>query len=207
MKSRDLLTTPVLIVTNYVIEPYSGGGFLHRFTPETTSTVYKFIANQEPELVVGERYNIGYRVEDGENVVDMSATAKANDVNKDVSFYVASLIGAQLRETELNKSLQRVSYRASDGIYLGKKYAWRIYGMMIARDTFDEYLTCIGHPSVPCITDESPSVAYREDGLKEAMEKLIISSVLVGGNRFKSNLLPSKKWFQIKGITAITDKK
>lgn len=206
MKSRDLLTTPVLIVSNYSIRPIDGK-FLHSFTPETTGTVYQFVANQEPQLVEGERYNIGYRIEAGRNMVDMSATARASDVDKDVSLYVATVIGAQLRERELSKSLQRVRHSATDGIYLGKKYAWRIYGMMVARDTFEEYLSSIGHPSVACITDDSPSLAYKEDGLKKAMEDFIASAIIVQGNRFRSHLLPSKKWFQVKGIPAITDKK
>jgi hypothetical protein len=208
MKSRELLTTPVLIVTNYTVAPHSGGKFLHSFTPETTHTVYQFIANQEPVLEEGQRYNIGYNVEDGRNWVDISATAKADDVDQHKSYYVSRLLGEELRAVETQKSDERVAHNANDGHYLGKKYAWRIYGMSIARDTFEAYLEDIGHPFVPCLTEDNPSTAYKEAGLEDAMKNLIQSAKRVGGNRFSSPLLPSKKrWFQIKGLSAITDKK
>ncbi|WP_374490535.1 hypothetical protein [Zoogloea sp.] len=208
MKSRDLLTTPVLIVSNYRIVPHASEKFLHSFTPETTSTVYQFIANKEAMLEAGKRYNIGYRVDDdGINWVDISATAKADDVDPQVSYYVARKLGQEICAVETQKSDSRVTHKAKDGHYLGKKYAWRIYGMAVARDTFDAYLEEIKHPSVPCLTDGSSSVAYKEEGLELAMKALIDSAVRVGGNRFSSPLLPSKKWFQIKGISAITDKK
>lgn len=208
MKSRDLLTTPVLIVSNYKIVPHPSGKFLHFFTPETTSTVYQFLANKEVVLEAGERYNIGYSVDDdGVNWVDVSATAKADDVDPQVSYYVARKLGKEAFAVETQKSDDRVTHKAKDGHYLGKKYAWRIYGMAVARDTFDAYLEDIKHPSVPCFTEGSPSVAYKEAGLESAMKALIDSAVRVGGNRFRSALLPSKNWFQIKGISAITDKK
>lgn len=208
MKSRDLLTTPVLIVSNYEIALHPSGKFLHSFTPETTSTVYQFLANKEAVLKAGERYNIGYSVDDdGTNWVDVSATAKADDVDPQVSYYVASKLGKEGFAVETQKSDHRVTHKAKDGHYLGKKYAWRIYGMAVARDTFDAYLEEIKHPSVPCFTEGSRSVAYKEAGIETAMKALIKSTVRVGGNRFSSPLLPSKKWFQIKGISAITDKK
>jgi len=101
-----------------------------------------------------------------------------------------------------------VSYIAQkDGQYLGKKYAWRIYGMAIAREAFDMYLEDIKHPAVPCSTEGSPSIAYKDAGLEAAMDALCNSATRINGNRFKSPLLPSKDWFQIKGISAITDKK
>ena len=81
MKSREFFTTPVLIVTGYAIAPHNGK-FLHTFTPETTNTVYQFIANQEPVLEEGQRYKIGYTVDNGVNWVDISATAKADDVDQ-----------------------------------------------------------------------------------------------------------------------------
>lgn len=208
MKSRDLLTTPVLIVSNYKIVPYSGGKFLHSFTPEATSTAYQFLANQEAVLEAGKRYNIGYSVgDDGKNWVDISATAKADAVDPQVSYYVAKKLGKEAFDLETKKSDERVTHKATDGHYLGKKYAWRIYGMAVARDAFDAYLQEIGHPSVTCLTDGSPSIAYKEAGLELAMDALIKSAVLVQGNRFSSPLLRSKKWFLIKGISAITDKK
>lgn len=207
MKSRELLTTPVVIVTGYRIIPKKDGRFLHSFTPETTDTVYQFIANREPLLEEGQRYNIGYNIDKGANWVDMAATAKADDVDKDKSYYVSCLLGDELRETETNKSNARVVHKAKNGPYLGRKYAWRIYGMVVGHDTFDAYLEGIGHPSVDCYTEGSPSTAYKEDGLRVAMNALIASAVHISGNRYKSSLLPSKKWFQIKGISAITDKK
>ncbi|MGI2856476.1 hypothetical protein ACRTDR_20225 [Shewanella algae] len=209
MKSRELHTTPVVIVSNYTITPDPSGKYLHCFTPESTGTLYQFIANQEPVLEEGERYNIGYTVDKGVNWVDVSACSKADEVNPNVSHYVARQLGEQIREVETRKSDDRVSHKATDGHYLGKKYAWRIYGMAIARDTFDDYLSEIGHPSVNCFTDGSPSTAYKNQDIDKAMDDLIKSCVKVGntGNRFKSNLVPSKKWFTVKGISAISDKK
>lgn len=207
MKSRELFTTPVLIVTNYNISQHADGKFLHSFTPENTTTVYQFIANQEPLLEEGARYNIGYTSEGGINLVDISATAKADDVDQYKSHYVARLLGEEKRAVETQKSKERVTHSATDGLYLGKKYAWRIYGMAVARGTFDTYLSEINHPSTPCLTDGSASIAYKDDGLAAAMDDLIRTSTRVSGNRFSSPLIKSKEWFQIKGLSAITDKK
>lgn len=207
MKSRELFTTPVLIVTNYNISQHADGKFLHSFTPENTTTVYQFIANQEPLLEEGARYNIGYTLEGGINLVDISATAKADDVDQYKSHYVARLLGEEKRTVETQKSKERVTHSATSGLYLGKKYAWRIYGMAVARGTFDTYLSEINHPSTPCLTDGSASIAYKDDGLAAAMDELIRTSTRVSGNRFSSPLIKSKEWFQIKGLSAITDKK
>ncbi|WP_404486403.1 hypothetical protein ABWL43_01515 [Pseudomonas sp. HT11] len=207
MKSRELHTTPTLIITNYRIVPHPDGKYLHSFTPENTNTVYQFIANHEPVLEEGQRYNIGFTVEDNANWVDISATAKADDVDQFKSHYVARLLGEEKRSVETQKSRDRVQHNATDGHYLGKKYAWRIYGMAVARDTFNDYLEETKHPSTPCLTEGSKSTAYKEDGLAAAMDLLIQTATRVSGNRFRSPLLPSKKWFQIKGISAITDKK
>lgn len=140
MKSRELHTTPVVVVSNYRISPDKSGKFLHSFTPESTSTVYQFIANQEPLLEERERYSFGYTIDNGVNWVDTSAMAKAESVDPDVSFYVARLLGEELREVESRKSDERVTHVAKDGYYLGKKYAWRIYGMAVPSGT---YLTFI----------------------------------------------------------------
>lgn len=209
MKSRELDTTPVLIVNNYTITPDPSGKYLHRFTPENTSTVYQFLANPEPILEQGERYNIGYEVIGGVNWVDISAISKADEVTPSVSHYFARQLGEQCRAIETGKSNMRVVHSATNGAYLGKKYAWRIYGMAVARNTFDEYMDTIGHPSVPCLTDGSPSIAYKDCGIDIAIDVLIQSCVKEGstGNRFTSPLLPSKNWFQVKGLTGITDKK
>ncbi|MBY3674264.1 MULTISPECIES: hypothetical protein [Vibrio] len=209
MKSRELHTTPVLIVTNYQIIPEPSGKFLHTFTPENTPTIYKFIANQEPAFEEGARYNIGYEVRSGENWVDVSASAKADAVDPKISHYVARQLGEQSRLVETTKSDERVVHKATDGHYLGRKYAWRIYGMALSRDTFDDYLAYVKHPTVSCSTDGSASIAYKDQGIEELMDKFINSLVKVGksGNRFKTSLWPTKRWFTVKGISAITDKK
>ena len=207
MKSRELLTTPVLIVTNYSVVPHASGKFLHSFTPETTNTVYQFIANQEPVLESGQRYNIGYTVDSGANWVDVAATARADAVDRDTSFYVAKMLGEEARAVETQKSDERVVHQAKDGRYLGKKYAWRIYGMAIAREAFDTYLSDIKHPAVPCFTEGSSSIAYKEAGLAAAIDALRASAIRINANRFRSPLMPSKDWFQVKGLSAITDKK
>lgn len=209
MKSRELHTTPVVIVTNYTITPDLSGKYLHTFTPKNTDTLYQFVANHETLLIEGERYNIGFTVEQGIKWVDISACAKADEVNPPVSHYVARHLGEQNREAETRKSDARISHTATNGHYLGRKYAWRIYGMAVARDTFDDYLSEIDHPRIRCHTDGSPSIAYIDQGIEAAMDTLIKSCVKVGraGNRFKSHYLPSKKWFTVKGISAISDRK
>jgi hypothetical protein len=210
MRSRNLQTTPVVIVSNYRITPDPATGkFLHEFTPETTSTVYQFIGNREPIFTEGERYNIGYEVENGTNIVDVSASAKADEVDPVVSHNVARILGEQCSAVETTKSDQRVVHSATSGHYLGKKYAWRIYGMAVAKGTFYDYLEEIRHPSVPCTTEDSASTAYLDTGINTAMDNLINSCSRVGAssNRFSSPLLPSKSWFTIKGISAISDKK
>jgi hypothetical protein len=206
MKSRELLTIPVLIVTNYRIVP-AEGKYLHSFTPETTETTYFFLGGKEPLFEEGERYSVGFRSHLGQNWVEPAATAKAGDVDKNQSLYIARVLGEEHREVEVSKSKSRVVHAPITGLYLGKKYAWRIHGMAVARDTFDAYLKEINHPSIACVTDGSRSIAYRDIGLTEAMSALIDTAVWISGNRFRSPLLPSKDWFQIKGISAITDKK
>lgn len=207
MKSRQLHTVPVVVVNNYQVTPHQDGKFLHSFTPESTQTVYQFLSNREPILVDGERYSLGYTVDGGINWVDVSAIAEAEAVDPESSFYVAKVLGQELREVEVLKSSVRVTYAAKEGLYLGRKYAWRIYGMAVPREVFDFFLEHTGHPQVPCFTDGSPSVAYKEDGLAAAVEKLRASLKKVANNRFTSPLVPQKKWFHVKGIHAITDKK
>lgn len=206
MKSRDLLTTPTIVVSNYrIIE--SENTFLHSFSPETTKTNYCFFGGDQPLLEEGQRYSVGFRSQEGVNWVDLAATARAGDVDKNKSLYVARILGEEGRQLETSKSNSRVIHSAVEGLYLGKKYAWRIYGMAVARDTFDAYLKDIGHAAIPCTTDGTASIAYRDAGLAQAMQLLIDSAVRIQENRFRSHLLPSKDWFQIKGIPAITDKK
>lgn len=209
MKSRTLLTTPVIIVTDYSIQAHPSGKSLHSFHPENTGTLYQFLANKEPVLTEGERYNIAYTVDDatGTNWVEISATARAEAVDPAASYAVASALGEQSRQVEVGKSAARVVHTANDGTYLGVKYAWRIYGMAIAREAFELYLNDRKHPSVPCLTDGNPSTAFKEAGLKDQMDALFASLIHISGNRYKSLLFPSKSFFLVKGISAITDKK
>lgn len=153
MKSRELNTTPVLIVSRYNVVPHFNGKFLHSFTPESTDKLYQFIANEDGGLEPGARYNIGYTVDDeGNNWVDISASTKADDVDKKASHYVARKYGEELRKRETTKSDERVVHKATDGYYLGRKYAWRIYGMAIPEDAFYVYVEDQKHPAVPCRT-------------------------------------------------------
>lgn len=209
MKSRHLLTTPTVVVTNYKIESHPEGKHLHSFTPASTNTKYQFIANGEAVLKEGERYNFAYRVENGVNWVDPSAIAEAESVDPESSFYVARIHGQEIRDIELRKSNERTTHSAKDGTYLGRKYAWRIYGMAVPREVFELYLDTIKHPITSCITGASQSIAYKEEGLQEAMQTLLSSLERVDSkkNNFKSVLIPQRNWFQVKGISAITDKK
>ena len=209
MKSRELLTTPTIIISNYTIFPTQDGKFIHQFTPENTDTVYQFVANREPILINGERYNIGYRKIDGVNHVDVSAIAKADSVDPKVSHYFARHLGEQQRDVETRKSLERVVYTGVTGLYLGKKYAWRIYGEAFPRGVFDAYLEAINYPRINCTTEGTQSIAYKDEGLAEAMDSLVNSCIRINNssNRFKSHLIPTKKWFNVKAIAAITDRK
>lgn len=80
---------------------------------------------------------------------------------------MAKILGKEVRAIETQKSDERVVHQAKDGHYLGKKYAWRIYGMAIAREAFDTYLSDIKHPDVPCFTEGSSSIAYKESCLAQ----------------------------------------
>lgn len=214
MKSRELKTIFDLIVSNYTISPVGSGKFEHSFTPSTTTTVYKFIANGTPELIEGERYNIGY-VENvtGEKIVDPSCLSKNSEVDKNISFQYASLLSKEKHNSNKLKNDQRVNYTVQDGYYWGKKYAWREFGLFISKDVFYKYLEEINHPKTECLTinPDMPygvneaSIAYREDGLMEAMKELVDSAERVSKVYFKSPLYSRK--FAIRGIQAITDKK
>jgi hypothetical protein len=213
MKSRELLTTPDLIASNYIIRKLADGKYLHTFTPATTSTVYEFEANATPVIIEGKHYNIGYTVNsEGRNIIDLSALSLTSLVNPIFCFFVAQQIAQGNYATEKAKNDDRVSHSATDGYYWGKKYAWRMFGTVIAQDAFYKYLEEIKHPSVSCFTSDSdlpysnaPSIAFKEDGLKEAMHNLIVSALKVSATYFKSPLYSKK--FGIKGINAITDKK
>ena len=210
MKSRNLDTKQVVVVTNYTIKPAgTSGKWLHAFTPLSTPTVYQFEANSEPLLTEGDRYSIGFEVKGGVRWVDRSAIARADDVDKTKSHAHARALGEELREEETRKSRTRVVVQSPrpGATYLGTKYAWRIFGMAVARDTFEDYLRAVAHPAAACETDGNPSHAYEVNNLSIRMDELIQSAVRVSGNRFRSNLLPDREWFVIKGLKAITDKK
>lgn len=213
MKSRDLFTIHDLIASNYKITKLASGKYHHQFTPATTATVYEFEANATPVVVEGERYNIGYSVDDaGRNIIDLSALSLTSQVNPMFSFLAAQHIAAGNHAIEKAKNDQRVTHTAKDGYYWGKKYAWRMFGTVIAKSAFFEYIEEIGHPSVPCITRDpdlpysnDESTAYAEHGLEEAMRNLIASATRASAAYFRSPLYSKK--FAIKGINALTDKK
>ncbi len=214
MKSRDLKTIYDLIVTNYRITPIGDGKFLHEFNPKTTDTTYSFIANGIPELIEGERYNIGFKeMESGEKIVDISCISKTSEVNKNISYLYARQMSKEKHQVNKIKNDDRVKHKAKDGYYWGKKYAWREFGLFMSQDAFHQYLDEVGHARIDCITmnPDMPygagdaSFAYKEEGLEEVIKSLVDSSLKVTKVLFKSPLY--SKRFSFKGINAITDKK
>jgi hypothetical protein len=148
----------------------------------------------------------------GRNIIDLSALSPTSQVNPMLSFLAAQHIANGNLATEKAKNDQRVTHKAKSGYYWGKKYAWRMFGTVIAKAAFFQYLEEIGHPSVPCITSNpdlaysnEESTAYAEKGLEEAMRNLISSAKKASSAYFKSPLYSKK--FTIKGINALTDKK
>jgi hypothetical protein len=213
MKPRELSTIHDLIASNYTITQLPSGKYLHQFTPATTNTVYEFEANATPVITEGERYNIGYSVDShGRNIIELSALSPTSPVNPILSFLTAQQIALGNHAAEKAKNDQRVKHSATDGYYWGKKYAWRMFGTVIAKEAFYQYLEEIGHPSVPCITRDpdlpysnDPSTAYKEEGLEDAIRNLITSATKISGAYYKSPFYSKK--FSIRGINAITDKK
>ncbi|WP_045459893.1 hypothetical protein [Vibrio hyugaensis] len=214
MKSRDLNTIHDLIVSNYRIEAIGGGKFLHSFTPATTPTVYKFIANGAPEVEEGQRYNIGYFVDEEDNrIVDLSALSKNTEVNPIISLLFAKEESKGKHAINKGKNDERVKHDVEDGYYWGKKYAWREYGLVVPKQVFYDYLKEIEHPHIECetinpdlpFTANEKSIAYLDDGLAEAIEALIDSAEKVTKTLYKSPLFSRR--FTIRGIAAITDKK
>ncbi|WP_409265513.1 hypothetical protein [Pseudomonas sp. KCJK8521] len=212
MKSRDLFTTHDLIASNYVIEKISPGVYLHSFTPATTNTVYEFEASSAPVIVEGERYNVGYLVKDGRNIVDLSALSPTSIVNPMLSYLAAQQIARGNFTAEKAKNDERVTHEAVDGYYWGKKYAWRMYGTVISKEAFYRYLDEIAHPRVECFTRDpdhpysnDKSTAYAQEGLEDAVRKLIETAEKVSAAYFKSPRYSRK--FSINGINALTDKK
>ncbi|WP_346396676.1 hypothetical protein [Pseudomonas syringae] len=214
MKSRNLYTIHDLIVTNYSIVPLSSGKYLHQFTPSTTDTVYQFETNNgNAELEEGERYNIGFTTDAaGRKVIEPSSMGKADTVNKFLSYSAAKHFSLDKLVENKGKNDDRVRHRATDGYYWGRKYAWRRFGLVISKNAFYNYLEEIAHPNVPCRTinedigvhSNEESIAFKEEGLKDAMDRLIETAERVG-RYFKSPRYTKK--FQIRPIPAISDKK
>ena len=214
MKSRDLYTVHDVIVRGYTIAVLPTGRFLHQFTPSTTDTIYQFETNSSAaELVNGDRYNIGFiTAPDGRNIIEPSALGKADTVNKLLSYSAAKHFSLDKLAENQGKNDDRVQHRATDGYYWGRKYAWRRFGLVIAKSAFYQYLDEIAHPFVPCRTinddleiySNEDSVAYQEEGLEEAMDALIDTAEKAG--RYFQSPRYSKK-FQIRPINAISDKK
>ena len=213
MKSRNLFTIHDLIASNYTINKLPNGKYLHCFTPKTTNTMYEFEANSSPIIEEGERYNVGFSVEsNGKNIVELSALSKTAEVNPFFSYALAQQMARENRAAEKAKNDQRVTHEATDGYYWGKKYAWRMFGAVISKDAFYNYLEEIKHPSVPCVTNNpdlpyqnQKSIAYKEKGLDEAIRNLVNSAKKVSPAYYKSPLYTRK--LSIRGVNAITDKK
>jgi hypothetical protein len=213
MKSRSLKTIHDLIVSDYSITPLGMGKFIHSFKPATTETRYQFEASGTPELVEGERYNIGFYVDDaGNKIIDTSCLSKNTEINPMINYWYANELARSRHDINKGKNDARVQHTAKDGYYWGKKYAWREFGLVISKDAFYAYLKEISHPRVDCITNNpdmgfmnEPSTAYKEDGLAGAINALIASAEKKTKVRYKSPLY--SKQFAIKGIEAITDKK
>lgn len=214
MKSRSLHTIHDLIVRGYHVTAMPNGKYLHQFTPSTTSTIYQFETNNSAaELVDGDRYNIGFRTDSvGRNIIELSAMGRADTVNKVLSYLAAKQFSHDKLEENRGKNDDRVSHKAKDGYYWGKKYAWRRFGLVVSKDAFYQYLEEVAHPFVPCrttnpdlgVSSSELSIAFKEEGLEDAIDALIESSVQVG-RYFKSPMYSRR--FQIKPINAISDKK
>lgn len=212
MKSRDLNTIHDLIVTDYTITKLGPSRYRHSFHPATTSTIYELEDNATPLLKEGHRYNIGFTADKaGRNIVDRSAISPTDMVNPVLSYAAARSYSLGIEATNKENNETRVTHAPTRGYYWGKKYAWRRYGLVIARNAFDQYLEEIGHPSIPCQTQDpdagfsSPSIAYADAGLEAAIDNLISTAVPAGDRYFKSPHYSKK--FSIRGLSAITDKK
>ncbi|MEJ8865649.1 hypothetical protein [Pseudomonas jessenii] len=214
MKSRNLYTIHDLIVRDYTISPLPSGKFLHQFKPSTTDTIYQFETNSSAvEMVNGDRYNIGFIMDaSGRKIIEPSSLGKADSVNKLLSYSAAKHFSIDKLAENKGKNDERVRHTATDGYYWGRKYAWRRFGLVIAKGAFYNYLQEIAHPVIPCRTinddigihSNEESVAYKEDGIEDAMDALIETAVKEG-RYFKSPRF--SKAFQIRPINAISDKK
>lgn len=217
MKSRELKTIHKLIVSNYKMLPTKNEGkFLHTFTPETTDTIYSFQANGVGMLECGQAYNVGYyEEEDGSRIVELSATSKIEAVDPTFSYAHAKFMSNLNSKINKEKNDVRVKHSAKDGYYWGKKYAWRQFGLALPKSAFFAYLKHIEHPSITCKTtnpdlpyQNEDSIAYKEEGLENAIIDLINSSYKATNSYFKSPLyFNHQKKFSIYAPNSQTDKK
>lgn len=217
MKSRELKTIHNLIVSNYKMLPTQNEGkFLHTFTPETTDTVYNFQANGIAMLECGQAYNVGYYEDESRSrVVELSVTSKIEAVDPSFSYAHAKFMANLNSKINKEKNDIRVKHSAKDGYYWGKKYAWRQFGLALPKNAFFAYLEHIEHPSTPCKTtnpdlpyQNEDSIAYKEEGLENAINDLINSSYKATNSYFKSPLyFNNQKKFSIYAPNSQTDKK
>jgi len=182
VKPRDLHTIHNLIVRDYKIIQTSAGKYMHTFTPATTSTIYQFEGSSIPRLENGKHYNIGFRPNKNNlNIVDPAFISEISEVDPSVSYAIAQKISQENFAIEKANNDRRVTPHGNvTGYYWGRKYAWRIYGIAISENAFDEYLKEIGHPTTTCTTFEpdkpygnSQSIAYADEGLAAAVSDLI----------------------------------
>ncbi len=202
MKSRELNTINDLIASDYKIDPISGGKFRHYFHPKTTNIIYEFVANGAPEIEEGQRYNIGFRVDDeNQNIIEMSCLSKNNEVNLILSYLHSMQFSQNKKIINKQKNDDRVEYDKSHGYYWGPKYAWREYGLVMPQSAFRSYIEEIDHPKISCIitnpdnlAQTTSTVAYADAGLEEAISELIktASKVTKISHCYIQSALPSE---------------
>ncbi|BBD09352.1 hypothetical protein [Desulfovibrio ferrophilus] len=217
MRPRELHNCPGLIASNYKVSRVSAGSFQHEFTPKTTGTIYVvYTSSSAPVVVVGHSYNVGYVPQDnGKRLVDQNDIVEITDVDQleRVTLFEASL-------AEMGKIFDREKYKNDDRVkphvhggeyYWGKKYAWRVFGLLLGKGAFHAYLKEVGHPHIDCVVDNpddrypaGPSFAYLENGLEDAIRSLIVTAVKEG-QYYKSPLY--SKRFTIKPLGSLSDKK
>lgn len=118
---------------------------------------------------------------------------------------VHCMLAGKQESREKAKNDERVIHDAVDGYYWGKKYAWRVFGMMLNKQQFSQFLAEINHPYVACLVKDTrpgqnrmnESIAYLEDGLRETMENLVKSSQRITFSKYTSPMY-SKQFVLIK---------
>jgi hypothetical protein len=216
MRERNVLNCPGLIASNYKIIK-TGDLFFHEFTPQTTQTVYRVVTTSSvPVVEEGEYYNVAYNLEDGIRLVDPNSIVKITVAGEKelIRIYEEAFDDKKaFHQREKAKNEARVKPYKKDGkYYWGKKYAWRVFGIMLSKDAFYNYLKEINHTTIPCIVfnedrNDPPgaSIAYQEEGIKEAIETLLKTAEPSSGKYYKSPHFSKK--FTIKTPDAFFDKK